>query len=116
MRKEDTLSAKTVDLSPTKKRPSQHGERSERKTTDNKSEFVVPESLEIDPGWVKIAEQMAASAEKKRITIRLDQDVVDFFKAQGQGYQTRINEVLKTYVLVQRMKESTPQSEESLST
>lgn len=45
------------------------------------------------------------SGEKKRITIRLDEDVVDYFKRQGAGYQTRINDMLKAYVLSQRMKE-----------
>lgn len=35
---------------------------------------------------------------KKSIYIRLDEDVVAWFKAQGQGYQTYINAVLKTYM------------------
>jgi uncharacterized protein (DUF4415 family) len=32
---------------------------------------------------------------KKSVHLRLDQDVVDKFKATGPGWQTRINEVLK---------------------
>jgi uncharacterized protein (DUF4415 family) len=35
---------------------------------------------------------------KKQITLRLDSDVVEFFRAQGPHYQTRINAVLRTYV------------------
>ena len=35
---------------------------------------------------------------KKSTTIRLDADVLDFFKAQGKGWQTKINEVLHRYV------------------
>ena len=35
---------------------------------------------------------------KNAISIRLDQDVVDFFKATGKGYQTRINAVLRHYM------------------
>jgi len=35
---------------------------------------------------------------KKQLTLRLDPDVVDFFKKQGRGYQTTINAVLKKYV------------------
>jgi uncharacterized protein (DUF4415 family) len=35
---------------------------------------------------------------KQPISIRLDQDVLDFFKAQGSGYQGRINRVLRHYV------------------
>lgn len=35
---------------------------------------------------------------KRVITIRLDADVLDWFKAQGGGYQTRINAVLRMYM------------------
>jgi uncharacterized protein (DUF4415 family) len=35
---------------------------------------------------------------KTQLTMRLDQDVVDWFKAQGSGYQTRINAVLRQYM------------------
>jgi len=39
---------------------------------------------------------------KASITIRLDREVLDWFRAQGDGYQTRINAVLKMYVKAQR--------------
>ena len=35
---------------------------------------------------------------KRQITLRLDADLVDFFEAQGKGYQTRINEALRSWV------------------
>jgi len=35
---------------------------------------------------------------KAAVSIRLDRDVLDWFKNQGGGYQTKINAVLKTYV------------------
>ena len=35
---------------------------------------------------------------KAQLTIRLDQDVVDWFRAQGRGYQTHINAALRTYM------------------
>lgn len=35
---------------------------------------------------------------KKQITLRLDPDVVEFFKKQGRGYQSMINAVLRKYV------------------
>jgi uncharacterized protein (DUF4415 family) len=34
---------------------------------------------------------------KASISLRVDQDVLEWFKAQGAGYQTRINAVLKAY-------------------
>ena len=34
---------------------------------------------------------------KSSISLRLDQDVLEWFKAQGSGYQTRINSVLRAF-------------------
>ncbi len=39
---------------------------------------------------------------KKQITLRLDSDVLEFFKKQGKGYQTAINFVLRQYVQAHR--------------
>jgi uncharacterized protein (DUF4415 family) len=35
---------------------------------------------------------------KEAISIKLDQDVLAFFRKQGRGYQTRINAVLRRYM------------------
>jgi uncharacterized protein (DUF4415 family) len=32
---------------------------------------------------------------KKQLTIRVDSDVLDWLRAQGKGYQTRINRILR---------------------
>jgi len=37
------------------------------------------------------------AATKTSISLRVDQDVLEWFKAQGPGYQTRINMVLRAY-------------------
>ena len=34
---------------------------------------------------------------KTSISLRVDADVLDWFKAQGPGYQTRINAVLRAF-------------------
>ena len=34
---------------------------------------------------------------KKQLTLRLDADIVEWFKSQGKGYQTRMNAVLRSY-------------------
>jgi len=34
---------------------------------------------------------------KISISLRVDQDVLEWFKAQGSGYQTRINSVLRAF-------------------
>jgi len=35
---------------------------------------------------------------KESVTIRVDSDVLRWFKAQGRGYQTRINRLLRMYM------------------
>jgi uncharacterized protein (DUF4415 family) len=39
---------------------------------------------------------------KQQLTLRVDAEVIRYFKSQGRGYQTRMNEVLKTYVNAMR--------------
>ena len=34
---------------------------------------------------------------KAQVTIRLDREVLDWFKSKGKGYQSRINAVLRAY-------------------
>ena len=35
---------------------------------------------------------------KKQITLRIDEDVVTWFKSQGKGYQSAMNDALRDYV------------------
>ncbi|NQD56623.1 BrnA antitoxin family protein [Pseudomonas sp. CM25] len=39
---------------------------------------------------------------KQTVTIRLDTDVLAWFKDQGGGYQTRINQLLRQYMQAQQ--------------
>jgi uncharacterized protein (DUF4415 family) len=52
------------------------------------------EEGEID--WDTI--QVGLPLPKQQLTVRLDAEVVDWFKSGGPGYQTRINAVLRSYV------------------
>lgn len=38
----------------------------------------------------------------EQVTLRIKRSVLDFFRASGKGYQTRINRVLETYVRARR--------------
>ena len=40
---------------------------------------------------------LAPLLSKASISLRVDQDVLEWFKAQGSGYQTRINTVLRAF-------------------
>ena len=41
---------------------------------------------------------------KASVTIRLDRDVLTWFKRQGRGYQTRINALLRAYMEAQKQR------------
>ena len=48
------------------------------------------------------AELVMPAGPKERITLRLDEEVLEHFRATGRGYQTRINAVLRAYVRQQQ--------------
>jgi uncharacterized protein (DUF4415 family) len=35
---------------------------------------------------------------KQQLTLRLDSDVIEWFKGQGSGYQTKMNALLRAYM------------------
>ena len=41
---------------------------------------------------------------KKQITLRVDPDVLTFFRKQGKGYQSTMNAVLRKYVEAQKSR------------
>nr|WP_246754504.1 BrnA antitoxin family protein [Bradyrhizobium diazoefficiens] len=61
-------------------------------------------SIANDPDWAEFKDVDWSDAvlvmppKKKAISIRVDEDVLDFFKREGDGYQRRINAVLRSYM------------------
>jgi uncharacterized protein (DUF4415 family) len=55
-----------------------------------------PDAVPIDIDWSDAV--LVMPAKKKAISIRVDEDVLNFFKKQGDGYQRRINAVLRSYM------------------
>jgi uncharacterized protein (DUF4415 family) len=64
----------------------------------------IERAMRDDPDWADHIDVNWADAEmvypvaKKALSIRLDKDVIDFFQAEGRGYQTRINAVLRHFM------------------
>ena len=58
----------------------------------------------IPEGWEKIVPNDLVR-QKQAVNIRLDVDLLEWFRAQGPGYQTRINAVLRAFM------QSRPQAE-----
>ena len=42
--------------------------------------------------------QVVMPQPKRAISLRIDEDVLEWFKSQGRGYQTRMNAVLRAYM------------------
>ncbi len=68
----------------------------------------IEESIRDDPDWSDDWNWgeaiLVIPPKKKAISIRVDEDVLDYFKKQGAGYQRRINAVLRSYMQQKRKK------------
>jgi uncharacterized protein (DUF4415 family) len=69
-----------------------------RRMTDEE----IDKSIANDPDWSDDFNWSEAvlviPPKKKTISIRIDEDVLDYFKHEGAGYQRRMNAVLRSYV------------------
>lgn len=84
------------------------GDRRKGKTdwarVDAKTDEDIEAAIASDSDWDEFKEidwadaVLVMPARKKAISIRIDEDVLDFFKKEGEGYQRRINAVLRSYV------------------
>jgi len=64
------------------------------------SEIDLSEIPELGPGFFKHAIRWPGN--KRQITLRLDPDILAFFRRHGKGYQTTINAVLRRYMEAQQ--------------
>lgn len=60
-------------------------------------EIDTSEIAPLDEEFFKHAE-LSMRASKKSLTLRLDSDVLEWFREKGKGYQTHINAILRTYM------------------
>ena len=69
----------------------------ERLSTMEDDEIDLLDSPELDDSFFANA-TLRMPEPKKSVTLRIDPDVLDWFKDQGSGYQTRMNAVLRMYM------------------
>jgi uncharacterized protein (DUF4415 family) len=85
------------------------GARTDRRKLEKRTDSVIRRAIKTDPdaapelgaSWFRSA-KLVVPEPKEAVSIRLDRDVMEWFRRQGRGYQTRINAVLRTYVEAQR--------------
>ena len=72
------------------------------------SEKDIDEAARSDPDGLLLEDcdmaslQVVMPVKKRAISLRIDPDVLSFFKSLGKGYQTRINAVLRAYMRSQK--------------
>jgi len=69
----------------------------ERLSTMEDDEINLEDSPELDESFFANA-TVRIPEPKKSVSLRIDKDVLDWYKHQGPGYQTRMNAVLKMYM------------------
>jgi len=57
----------------------------------------------LPEGWEKVV-QLGIPPRKKPVHIRFDAEVLAWFRAQGPGYQTRMNAVLRSFMQARRRR------------
>jgi uncharacterized protein (DUF4415 family) len=73
--------------------------------TDEEIEAAVrrdPDAVPLDVDWSEAV--LIIPPKKRAISIRLDEDVLDYFKKEGAGYQRRMNAVLRSFMQQKRKK------------
>lgn len=75
--------------------------------TDEQIEAAIaddPDAAPIaDEAWFASA-TLVLPEPKRQTTLRLDADLLDWYRAAGPGWQTRMNAVLRGYMEAQRRK------------
>jgi len=53
---------------------------------------------ELSDAWFQQAKRASQLPGKKQVSLRIDEDILEFFKQQGSRYQSRMHAVLRAYV------------------
>jgi uncharacterized protein (DUF4415 family) len=75
-----------------------------RKLTDEEIDASIANDPDWGDDWKWSEAVLVIPPKKKAISIRVDEDVLDYFKKAGAGYQRRINAVLRSYMQQKRKK------------
>jgi len=88
--------------------PDGHLERRKSETDWEKLDKLTDEEIEAsvanDPDWAEFRDLdwsdavLVVPPKKTAISIRVDEDVLSYFKKHGPGYQRRMNAVLRSYM------------------
>ena len=77
-----------------------------RKTTDAEINAQIASDPDFGDDWNWSDAVLVIPPKKKAISIRVDEDVLDYFKTEGAGYQRRMNAVLRSYMEQKKNKKT----------
>lgn len=83
------------------------GDRTDWARVDAMTEEEIDAAARSDPDAQPTTEEDWAEAvvilpgPKQLVCLRIDRDILDWFRVQGRGYQTRMNAVLRAYMEAQ---------------
>ncbi|TAL85210.1 MAG: hypothetical protein EPN74_08640 [Rhodanobacter sp.] len=93
--------------SPSAKRPAAKRKSSSTQSKTDWTRLKAKEAVSVDPDHPEadirhvmrgvVRRGLTPQPPKAAISLRVEQDVLEWFKAQGPGYQTRINAVLRAF-------------------
>jgi|HubBroStandDraft_6_1064221.scaffolds.fasta_scaffold215200_2 uncharacterized protein (DUF4415 family) len=72
--------------------------------TDEEIEASIANDPDWSDDWNWSKAVLVIPPKKKAISIRVDEDVLDYFRKEGAGYQRRMNAVLRSYMQQKRKK------------
>ena len=72
--------------------------------TDKEIDASIANDPDWSDDWNWSDAVLVIPPKKKAISIRIDEDVLDYFKKEGVGYQRRMNAVLRSYMQQKRKK------------
>ena len=86
------------------------GSRTDLERVRRMPEAELEARIAADPDWKRVPRDWHLKADaampvrKRLVSVRLDGDVLEWFRGEGAGYQTRINAVLRAFVAEEKRR------------
>lgn len=89
--------ASAIESKPGRRGKTDWAKLKQQSDADVKYTKDAPETAPEDWAHAIAHRGLPVPAGKQQIALRVDADVLDWYKAQGRGWQTRMNQVLKAF-------------------
>lgn len=101
---DETKKRHTMSRNPTSNTSQTDWKRVDALRDEDLDTVDIPEPTPEQFARAIVREGLKPVARKQQLTLRLDADVLEWFRAQGRGYQTKINALLRAYMDAHRSR------------